>query len=197
MKILTIFAHPKATSLNHSILEIVQGEAKARGHEIRTRDLYEMNFNPVLSSSELGHTDGKVSEDVRLEQEHITWAEALIFIYPIWWYDRPAILKGWVDRVLTHGFAYGPSPNGIVGLLKNRRALVFQTAGASENTYRENGGSLIVEKSMSHGTLRYCGIDDVDIQTFYSVFTATGQHHSEIAETVKGKIASLGSPERD
>lgn len=191
MKILAIFAHPKATSLNHSILEAVQQEALAKGHELRTRDLYEMNFNPVLSSKELGQADGKVPNDVLQEQEHITWAEVLIFIYPIWWYDRPAILKGWIDRVMTHGFAYGPSPHGITGLFKHRKALVFQTAGASEKTYQDNGGSAIVEKSMSNGMLRYCGIQDVDVHTFYSVFTASSEQIAEIMNRVKQSISSL------
>ncbi len=191
MKLLIIFSHPKEQSLNSAILRSVEKGAQEGQHEVRVRDLYALNFNPVLSQDELHHSDGKVAEDVKCEQEHILWADALVFIYPIWWYDRPAILKGWIDRVFTFGFAYGPSPQGIVGLLAQKKALVFQTAGSNEEKFTATGGLHAVDASMKEGTLKYCGIQDVEVHTYYSTFTKTSEEIAEILERVKISIANL------
>lgn len=191
MKLLAIYAHPNSPSLNRSILEVIEREADAKGHELKVRDLYALGFNAVLSANELHQGDGKVAEDVREEQEFVNWADILIFIYPIWWYGQPAILKGWIDRVFTLGFAYGPTPNGIKGLLKQSKALIFQTAGASEEKYQELKGHLNIEETISFGALKYCGIENTDVQTFYSVFSRPQGQMNEIFEQVQKCISSI------
>lgn len=191
MKLLIVFSHPKEQSLNSAILHRVKQGAQEGQHDVRVRDLYALNFNPVLSQDELDHSDGKVAEDVKYEQEQILWADVLIFIYPIWWYDRPAILKGWIDRVFTFGFAYGPSPQGIVGLLAPKKALVFQTAGSDEVKFSALGGPNAVGASMKEGTLKYCGIQDVQMHTYYSTFTKTSEEIAELLQKVKNSIANL------
>lgn len=182
MKLLTIFAHPEGPSLNQSILKSVEVGADLGHHELKICDLYALNFNPVLSKDELTQGDGKVSKDVEYHQQLVRWADILIFIYPIWWYDRPAILKGWIDRVFTFGFAYGPSPHGITGLLKQSQAVVFQTAGSGEEKFKSLGGHSAVEGAMREGTLNYCGIQNVDMHTFYATHAKS---KSEIAELLK------------
>lgn len=191
MKLLVIFSHPKEQSLNRAILHSIEEGAKTGRHEVRLRDLYAMKFNPVLSKDELDHSDGKVLPDVQREQELIIWSDLLVFIYPIWWYDRPAILKGWIDRVFTFGFAYGPSPEGIKGLLTDKKALVFQTAGSSEEKFLSPDGSHAVDRSMKEGTLAYCGIDEVKTQTFYSTFTKTDEEVSKLLKEIKITIENL------
>lgn len=84
------------------------------------RDLYAINFQPVISSSEV---IGGIGEDVVREQEFLQWAEVITLIYPIWWTGMPAIMKGYIDRVFSYGFAY-KYVNGVqMGLLKERKLL--------------------------------------------------------------------------
>lgn len=88
--------------------------------------MYELNFNPVLKDD--GFTvkqTGKIPASVRIEQEHLLWAENILFIFPTWWGGMPAILKGYIDRVFTNGFAFESQAAGSKGLLKNRKAMIF------------------------------------------------------------------------
>lgn len=92
------------------------------GHETRESDLYAMGWNPLVTrddvrldgerlivgaEQERAHRSGLLSEDIRAEHEKIAWADVLIFQFPMWWFGPPAIMKGWFDRVLVQGFAFG------------------------------------------------------------------------------------------
>src|SRR6185369_5924470 len=136
MKHLIIYAHPNKSSLNHFIKQTAVAALENAGHEVVVRDLYEINFNPVMSLEDMnGQRNGTVAGDVRIEQEFIEWAEAITFIYPIWWTGLPAIIKGYIDRVMSYGFAYRYD-NGIQkGLLQGKSAFIINTQGKSNAEY--------------------------------------------------------------
>lgn len=126
MNHLIVYAHPSAKSFNRAILEATVRGSKEKGHEVLVRDLYEMDFRPAASMSEIL---GGIGEDVAREQEYLRWAEVVTFIYPIWWTGLPAMMKGYVDRVFSYGFAY-KYENGVqIGLLKGKRAIIINTQG--------------------------------------------------------------------
>ncbi len=109
-------------------------ELEKLGHQHRTCDLYRMGFNAVLSAEELAAdgTSCPVSTDVSLAQDDIRWADALTVIYPLWWLSMPAIMKGYIDRVFSRGFAY-ESHSGIVrGLLCGKSAVLITISGAPQ-----------------------------------------------------------------
>ncbi|MGF1546447.1 MAG: NAD(P)H-dependent oxidoreductase [Thiotrichales bacterium] len=171
MKILAIIAHPNPRSFCHALYDkVVTGLIRA-GHEVRVRDLYRDRFDPVLGAQELADLrQGKVADDVAVEQNWLTWAEGLVFVYPLWWFDRPAMLKGWFDRVLTHGFAFTYATGAAQGLLTHRKALVVVTTGGSEAEFANMG----VRKEhlvlpITQGTLRYCGVQEVVARLFWDV----------------------------
>src|SRR6188768_1179271 len=102
MKNLIIYAHPNPASLNHFFKQTILETLKQSTDEVIVRDLNEINFNPVLSLEDMnGQRMGKVAEDVQKEQDFITWADRIVFIYPIWWTGMPAIMKGYIDRVFS------------------------------------------------------------------------------------------------
>ncbi len=137
MRALIIFCHPKADSFNAAVLATVTAHLDKAGVEYRIRDLYRSNFMPVLTAHELDcYLDescnaAPVAQDVA----DVQWADALIFIYPTWWYGLPAMLKGWLDRVLLPGVAFimpkGEGDNIRPGLTHIKRLGVFTTCGAS------------------------------------------------------------------
>lgn len=91
MNHLIIYAHPRKESFNHAILETAVEGLQQKGYNVIVRDLYAMEFQPVISSSEIL---GGIGEDVVQEQEYLKWADVITFIYPIWWTGLPAIMKG-------------------------------------------------------------------------------------------------------
>jgi NAD(P)H dehydrogenase (quinone) len=111
MHVYVIFAHPSKKSFNGQVLEEFTRGLKDSGHTYEIGNLYEMNFIPEMTveqyEREVGlDPEASVPDDVKIEQEKIDHADALAFIYPVWWSDCPAILKGWFDRVLAYGYAY-------------------------------------------------------------------------------------------
>ncbi|WP_370519198.1 NAD(P)H-dependent oxidoreductase [Flavobacterium sp. Sd200] len=101
----------------------------------------------------------EVASDVKLEQELITWAECIIFIYPIWWTGLPAILKGYIDRVFSYGFAYRYDQGIQKGLLIGKKAIVINTHGKSHAEYKESGIDKALSLTSDNGIYNYCGFD--------------------------------------
>lgn len=140
MKVSIILGHPYQKSLNYAIAERVIQTLKDNGHTIMFHDLCQEKFDPIMPEQELASGISQDSLIVR-HQNEIKEAEGIIIIHPNWWGQPPAILKGWVDRVLRNNVAYtfADEDNGgglPIGLLKARAGLVFNTSNTPEE--REN-----------------------------------------------------------
>ncbi|MEM8824897.1 MAG: NAD(P)H-dependent oxidoreductase, partial [Pseudomonadota bacterium] len=136
MRALIVFSHPKADSFSAAVLDTVTTRLEAAGAEYRVRDLYRSNFSPVLTGHEWDiYLDETANvEPVSQDVSDLQWADTLIFVYPTWWYGLPAMLKGWLDRVLVPGVAFIMPKDGEdirPGLTNIRRMGVFTTCGAS------------------------------------------------------------------
>jgi NAD(P)H dehydrogenase (quinone) len=136
MNISIILAHPDSESFNHAIASAAKKQLIQMGHEVFFHDLYRESFNPVIPAHELPKD---VPYDQVVEQycNELQKSDGIIIIHPNWWGQPPAILKGWIDRVLRPGIAYefleGDQGEGIpVGLLKTQTALVFNTSNTSK-----------------------------------------------------------------
>ena len=137
MRVLIVYAHPKSDSYNAAIKAKVVERVEAAQAEYRLIDLYALNYAPVLSAQELTFYEDTQRNQKGQEQhcEDVRWCDTLIFVYPTWWYGLPAILKGWLDRVLVPGLAFElPDRDGgniRPGLTHIKRLAVFTTCGAS------------------------------------------------------------------
>jgi len=175
MRVLITYAHPNPKSFNHAILETITNTLNQNGHEVKVNDLYaKTNFKSTLDKSDFEQmTQGNTPLDIKSEQEAVAWADTLVFIYPIWWFGLPAILKGWIDRVFLHGFAYEYAEGGPKGLLINKKAIIFQTTGGEESTYELNKTKPLIEKTITDGILGFCGISDIHYKAFFAVPTVS------------------------
>lgn len=135
MQVLIVYCHPNPESYTAAVRDVVQQHAQAKGAEVRVLDLYAEGFDPVLSPGEFQAYE-TVPENTLMVQDHvdaIRWCDTLIFVYPTWWYAHPAMLKGWLDRVLLPGVAFDMPDGGDIRptLTHIKRLGVFTTCGAS------------------------------------------------------------------
>jgi len=160
MKNLIVYAHPNSGSLNHFFKQTVLEILQESGEEIAVRDLNEINFNPVLSLEDMnGQRMGTVADDVKTEQDFITWADRIIFIYPIWWTGMPAIMKGYIDRVFSYGFAYRYDQGIQKGLLTGKKTIIINSHGKSNAEYEAMGMDKALILTSDTGIFTYSGLE--------------------------------------
>lgn len=170
MKHLIISAHPNPQSFNRALVEEVIKATRQAGGETVVRDLYTLDFNPVLSWSELNASmEGIVPAEIKFEQNLITEADLITFIYPLWWMGFPAILKGYLDRVLSYGFAYQNENNVSVGLLGNKKIQQFITMGNSIEKYQQLGFDKALKSCLVDGVFNFCGMTDIQHDIFGNI----------------------------
>lgn len=191
MKVLVILGHPKKGSFNHAIANTVVETLLNNGHEVFFHDLYEEKFDPIISSQEIpkGASLEKATEK---HCNEISNADGIVIVHPNWWGQPPAILKGWIDRVLRPGVAYefkeGDSGEGIpIGLLKAETALVFNTA----NTPRERELQIFgdpLERLWKDCIFEFCGVRNFYRKMFGVMVTSKLEERqdwlNEVRETV-------------
>ncbi|RXM51719.1 MULTISPECIES: NAD(P)H-dependent oxidoreductase [unclassified Chryseobacterium] len=158
MKHLIIYAHPNQESLNGQVKQCIEKTLKQHKHEVVVRDLYQLEFDPVLSLEDMtGQRNGTVDKLIEKEQEYISWADVVTFIYPIWWTGMPAIMKGYIDRVFSYGFAYRYDQGIQKGLLTGKQAIILNTHGKSHEEYSAIGMDKALSLTSDKGIYTYCG----------------------------------------
>jgi len=160
MKHLIIYAHPNPKSLNAQFKQTLVAYLQQGENEVIVRDLYELRFNPVLSLEDMsGQYKGEVTDDVETEQRYISWAQCITFIYPIWWTGLPAVMKGYIDRVFSYGFAYRYDDGVQKGLLAGKQAFIINTHGKSHQEYKATGMDKALSLTADTGIYTYCGFE--------------------------------------
>ena len=186
MNVLIVYAHPNPRSFNWAILDVIDSALRERGHATRIHDLYQMQFRAVLDSEDLlRNWRGDLPVDTRREQDAIRWARGLVFVYPIWWFGPPAILKGWIDRVFTRKFAFDFGPEGMKGPLTHEKALIVNTLGGDEATYQHERWHELLVRPMAEGILGACGIRNVVYRVFYQVPTVSLAERQAMLDEVR------------
>lgn len=137
MRALVVYCHPRPESFTAAVRDVVLAKLEATGAEIRLNDLYARGFDPALSAEDHRVYEAAPDNRRRVAEDcaDLLWADTLIFVYPTWWYGLPALLKGWLDRVLLPEVAFlmpkGPRDLIRPGLTHITRLGVFTTCGAS------------------------------------------------------------------
>jgi len=171
-----ILCHPTPGSFNHAIADRAKSTLEAMGHEVAFHDLYAERFAPVLPAIEVAR-DGFVPDFVARHCNEIAEASGIVVVHPNWWGMPPAVLTGWVDRVMRPGLAYefleGDSGEGVPqGLLKATSAVVFNTANTSPEREAQVFGDPL-ERIWKDCVFGLCGVNDFHRRTFSVVVTST------------------------
>jgi NAD(P)H dehydrogenase (quinone) len=159
MKHLVVVAHPAEDSFTMGLTRAYAAELEKIGHSQRTHDLYRMRFDPILAASELAppSTDHSISRDVAEAQDDLRSADALTVVYPLWWMSMPAMMKGYIDRVFSRGFAYEYRSSGLRGLLSGKKAILITVSGAPLSWLVKSGSWNAVQALQDTHIFLSCG----------------------------------------
>ena len=163
VRILLILCHPQAGSFNHAVADRARETLAAAGHQVFFHDLYQEGFDPVLTGPEY-RRGVSVDEQVVRHTKELEACGGLVFVHPEWWGQPPALLKGWVDRVLRPGVAYEPAGEELperepAPLLGDKAALVLATRDAGARSgLLDAGAAGLLERVWLEGVFAFCGI---------------------------------------
>jgi len=191
MRVLTILAHPQPGSFNHAIAEAAVAALAAGGHEVVFHDLYAEGFDPLLSSEEIPK-GAQIDEALASHCRDLAEAEGIIVVHPNWWGMPPAILKGWVDRVVRPGLAYefleGDSGQGVPrGLLRAKKALVFNTTNTEAKREQEAFGDPL-QTLWKNCIFGLCGVEDFSRKSYGVVVTSTEAERRAWLDDVRQRV---------
>jgi NAD(P)H dehydrogenase (quinone) len=191
MKISIILAHPNEGSFNHAIAHTALKHLEERGHKVLFHDLYKENFDPLLTGKEIPD-NASLPQMISEYCKEIVEAEGIIIVHPNWWGQPPAILKGWIDRVLRCGIAYefgeGDSGEGIPkGLLKAKAAIVFNTSNTEAKREMEVFGDPL-ETIWKNCIFGFCEVKSFHRYNFSIIITSTEDQRKEWLVKVKNDL---------
>lgn len=223
MKVFIVFAHPEPQSLGGSLLRAAVEELETQGHEVQVSDLYSMHWKSQVDRSDfpklsaetrlrVAYASGEatfsdtLTEDVKREQEKLIWADVVILQFPLWWYSMPAILKGWVDRVYSLGFAYGIGEHNDKrwgdrygeGKMLGKRAMVVVTVGSWKEHYSARGICGPIDDVLfpiTHGILYYIGFEVLLSFVVYQSDRADEAAFSAAADQLRQRLRELSTTE--
>jgi NAD(P)H dehydrogenase (quinone) len=166
MHVYIVFAHPSEGSFNREVLDAFAQGLLDAAHSYEIGDLYRMGFESDMNLEQYQREVGldpnaPLPDDVRAEQEKIDRADALAFIYPVWWSDCPAKLKGWFDKALAYGYAYFYDENEERHTeIEIEKAIVICSAGHTLEHLEETGIVESMERIMLHDRLLGIGVKE-------------------------------------
>ncbi|MBU3109639.1 NAD(P)H-dependent oxidoreductase [Clostridium gasigenes] len=174
MKTTIILAHPWHGSFNKAIMDTTVEQFKKMKKEYQIIDLNKENFDPVLREEELSlYSKGEFKDDlVKKYQMMLKNSDELVFIFPIWWFDLPAILKGFIDKVMLKNYAYIEGKYGLKGLLTNIKVTTVITTSEVPTWYLKYLVGNPIKRSFIQGTLKGIGIKNV--KWLNSSYTTSG-----------------------
>ncbi len=195
MNVLIIYSNHHAGNFNWQLLENLKEQLQNDGNEFVVRDLYELEFNPVLRTRDFEMiSSGNIPDDIAREQSFVSWADALVFIYPVWWGGMPAIVKGYIDKVFSWGFAYKSGGGGVYPLLQGKKALIMNTMGQSRAEY-ERGLFQAMNLINVEAVFGFCGIEVAQQLYFSSIHTASTKEIAAYMEQSKKAVKELATVE--
>ena len=179
MNVFIVHAHPEPKSFTSAMKDLAIEELRARGHAVQMSDLYAMNFDPVAKGSDFEprHDDkylvyaleqrnayeaGSLAPDIAYEVEKLVQADLIILSFPMFWFSVPAILKGWIDRVLLSGLCYGGRRFYDRGGMRGKKMLAAFTLGGRQTMFGEDalhGAIDVMLRPLLRGTFYYIGCD--------------------------------------
>lgn len=195
MRSLIVTAHPEPGSLTHAIARRI-GEAIAAsdaGNTVAHADLMAEGFDPRFTAQDqaLFRGTGVVPADVAAEHARLDATDTLVLVYPLYWWSFPALLKGWIDRVFTQGWAYQDGADGRVQKkLQRLRVHLVGVGGAGAEMIERRGYGAAMKTQIDMGIFDYCGARMLSSQLLLDADSGAAQAHLQTAVEIGRKIGT-------
>lgn len=189
MHTLIVTAHPNPHSLSHSVAaHIAEGVTLSDpGNSFEIADLAAEAFDPRFTTADLAvhHREAPPPADVVAEQARIDRADALVLVYPVYWWSMPGLLKGWIDRVFANGWAFDFSPDAkLVKKLHHLQVHLVGLGGVGAQTYERRGYASAMKTQIDHGIFDYCGARVVTSELMFESETQDPAVHLNAARAI-------------
>ncbi|GAK71560.1 NAD(P)H-dependent oxidoreductase [Agrobacterium rubi] len=193
MHAVIVTSHPNPSSLTNAIAaRIAEGITKSPGgHSHEFAHLAAEAFDPRFTQHDIALMLGQATPiaDVAAEHTRLDRADALIIVYPVYWWSMPAQLKGWIDRVFTNGWAYADNGDGkIIKKLDRLNVHLIAIGGADMRTYARHGYFGAMRTQIDHGIFGYCGAKVVTSELMVPDQANDFAHHLDTAYNLGTKI---------
>ena len=198
MKIIIVLGHPSKGSFNHAIADTAASKLRENGHEVTYHDLYAERFDPLLFGEEIPK-DAEIDPLIEKHCKEIRDADGIIIVHPNWWGQPPAILKGYIDRVIRAGVAYefleGDDGEGVPnGLLKAETAIVFNTSNTPEERELEVFGDPL-EAIWKNCIFDLCGVKNFYRKMYRVIVTSSHEERQQWLEDVEKTVDKYFPPQ--
>ncbi|XP_012589624.1 PREDICTED: ribosyldihydronicotinamide dehydrogenase [quinone] [Condylura cristata] len=215
-KVLIVYAHQEPRSFSGALKTAAERELSRQGCVVTVSDLYAMDFEPRATRQDIvgdlstpeyfsygvevyeAYKKGSLSSDILAEQRKVREADLVIFQFPLYWVSVPAILKGWMDRVLCQGFAFDFPDFYDSGFLKNKRALLSLTTGGTADMYAKSGAIGDIRYFLwpiQHGVLHFCGFEVLAPQISFAPATASEEERKVMAAAWAQRLKTIWKEE--
>lgn len=183
--------HRDDSFLSHGVERLIRS-LNENGQEAESRDLYDIGFDPVLTSSDFDAVKkGDIPGDIAIEQKHIKNADYIWVIFPIWWTSMPAILKGYIDRVFLNGFAYRMEGDYPKGLLTDKQVIILNSMGMSYEDYNRGGMFKALELTMDKGIFGFSGMKVLAHKYFASIMSANNELREKYYQEIEDLVDTI------
>lgn len=191
MHALIVTAHPDPKSLTHNVATHIANGVLASdpAHTVEIADLASEGFDPRFTANDhaVHLRQAQQATDVLAEQARIDRADALVLVYPVYWWSMPGLLKGWIDRVFSNGWAYDEGPDlPTVRKLSHLPVHLVAIGGADMRTYARHGYFGAMRTQIDHGIFGYCGAPVLTSE----LLVGEPDFNLETARTIGGKLFS-------
>ncbi|KLU53433.1 NAD(P)H dehydrogenase [Paenibacillus sp. VT-400] len=177
MNVLVVVSHPRKDSLTFQVAErFAQGLTEA-GHSYEILDLHGIGFDPILREiDEPDYTQENqvFSPEVETEMDRLKKHDAVAFVFPLWWWHLPAMLKGYVDRVMNNGFAYGANK------LPHQQILWISLSGVTEEQMQKRNYGQSIANLLNVGIADYCGVSQSRVEFLYETLESKPEHYEAL-----------------
>lgn len=189
MKTAVIFAHPWHGSFSMAMLDAIIGKLNETADDFVLVDLYRDGFNPVLSQQELMLYGKGASQDPLVKKYNaiLDEAERIVFVFPIWWYDMPAILRGFFDKVMLNGSAWREDAQGMHALRSIEKTFLFTTSSAPTQSLVDDFGDP-VNGTIIAGTFKAVGFNNARWYNLGGIGNTTPQQRQEFLNMVRSVL---------
>lgn len=189
MHTLIVTSHPDPDGLTHAVARRI---AETAGATIELADLTAEGFDPRFTQDDLKghHRQAPFPADVLAEQARLDRADTLVLVFPVYWWSMPALMKGWIDRVFTGGWAYDDSSGqGVLKKLGHLPVHLVGLGGADERTWHKRGYTEAMKTQIDTGIFDYCGAPVLSSTLLLETDAGDAQTHLQTAHALGQRIA--------